>query len=659
MSELNDVVNDFLIESQESLDRLDRDFVGLENDPGATELLGSIFRTIHTIKGTSGFLAFSKLEAVTHAGESLLSRMRDGKLKLTADITSGLLAMVDTVRTILASIESTGQEGNENYDELIGRISLLREPPEVLADSAAVTAAYLATATEGSRENGPDEHLKPLGQQLVEQAGVEPAAIETARRLQQLGDVRLLGEILVDRGVVTAAAVRDVIENQRDARARSVSEASIRVDVALLDKLMDLVGELVLARNQIVQFSKCAQDPAFLNASQRLNLITSELQAVAMKTRMQPIGGLWGRLPRVVRDLALAGGKQVRVETEGETEELDRTLIEAIKDPLTHIVRNSVDHGVETPAARIAAGKDPEGLVFLRSFHEGGLVNIEITDDGAGLDYGKIRSQALQTGLVTAEQAARMSETEVTSLIWVPGFSTAERVSNVSGRGVGLDVVKTNIEKIGGTVDIQSIPGQGCTVRMKIPLTLAIIPALIVTTAGDRYAIPQVSVLELVRLEGDQARRGIELVNSAPVHRLRGRLLPLAYLNRELQVDTEAERECTKVEPLSRNTVELRTVAESTAQETQIVNIVVLQVDERQFGLVVDEINDTEEIMVKPRSKPLKSINTHAGATIMGDGKGALILDVLSLAQRAGVAGELRDRAAAEEGAKPTLYVRR
>ncbi len=341
---------------------------------------------------------------------------------------------------------------------------------------------------------------------------------------------------------------------------------------------------------------------------------------------MQPIGNIWSKFPRTVRDVAVSCGKQVRIEMVGKETELDKTIIEAIKDPVTHLVRNAVDHGIETPEARKAAAKDAEGLLFLRAFHEGGQVNIEITDDGAGLDVEKIRKKAVQKALISADQAARMTEREITNLIFLPGFSTAEKVTNVSGRGVGMDVVKTNIEKIGGTVDVQSKLGQGTTVRMKIPLTLAIIPALIVTSGGDRYAIPQVSLLELVRLEGEQARKGIETVQGAPVYRLRGRLLPLVYLDRELHRDAARQ--------------------ESASEEN--VNIVVLQADDRQFGLVVDDISDTEEIVVKPLSKQLKSINIYAGATIMGDGKVALILDVLGLAECANVVSEARDRVLAE-----------
>ncbi len=361
-----------------------------------------------------------------------------------------------------------------------------------------------------------------------------------------------------------------------------------------------------------------------------MNLIAAELQEEVMKTRMQPIGNIWSQFPRTVRDVAHGCGKEVGIEMEGEKTELDKTIIEAIKDPLTHLVRNSVDHGIELPQDRAKAGKGRVGRLILRAFHEGGQVNIEISDDGAGLNAERIRQKAVERSVIGPEQAARMTEREIYNLIFLPGFSTAEKVTNVSGRGVGMDVVKTNVERIGGNVDVQSTRGQGTTVRVKIPLTLAIIPALVVTCGGERYAIPQVSLLELVRLEADRVATGIELVHGAPVYRLRGQLLPLVYLSRELKLDVDTK----------------------STQTDGAVNIVVLQADERQFGLVVDQINDTEEIVVKPLRKQLKSVKTFAGSSIMGDGKVALILDVLGLAQRASVVTETRDRAISTKAAE-------
>jgi two-component system chemotaxis sensor kinase CheA len=621
----DEIVKEFLVESYENLDRLDRDLITLEKEPNNRETLASIFRTIHTIKGTSGFLAFPKLEAVAHQGENLLSRLRDGLLTLTPEITTALLAMVDAVRQMLASIEATEKEGERNDQELIATLTqLLQAKPET-------TAAPAPAKEEVAKKKDEPQPAPNIGDILVAQGKAKVSEVQEAVEQQSQGDPRHVGEILVEKGVAKPQDVVDALNQQQQARGHSASDSTIRVDVSLLDQLMNLVGELVLARNQILQFTNSTEETGLLGTSQRLNLLTTELQENVMKTRMQPIGNIWSKFPRTVRDVALGCGKQVRIEMEGKETELDKTIIEAIKDPLTHLVRNAVDHGIETPEVRQAAGKEREGRLLLRAFHEGGQVNIEITDDGVGLNRDRILNKAIQKGLISSEQAARFSDREVSNLIFLPGFSTAEKVTNVSGRGVGMDVVKTNIEKIGGTVDVHSKPGQGSTVRMKIPLTLAIIPALIVTSAGDRYAIPQVNLLELVRLEGEQARKSIELVQGAPVYRLRGKLLPLVYMNRELKVENGH--------------------LEAEAGEGAV-NIVVLQADDRQFGLVVDEINDTEEIVVKPLSKQLKIINTYAGATIMGDGKVALILDVMGLAQRANVVGEARDRALAEKDEK-------
>jgi two-component system, chemotaxis family, sensor kinase CheA len=609
MGDLDEVVKEFLVESYENLDQMDRDLVALEQDPANREILAGIFRTIHTIKGTCGFIGFAKLESVAHASENLLSRLRDGELQLNPEITNALLAVVDAVRQMLSRIETTGHEGEGDYSALIETLTRLHQ----------------GQGTETGRPQDPET----LGESPPPPVVSSPSSRAPARKGRKRAVANRARQTAVPQ--VSAAQPRDAAEGphpQGESHGPGVSDSNIRVDVSLLDRLMNLAGELVLARNQILQFSTTQKDTTFVATSQRLNLITTELQEEVMKTRMQPIGNIWSKFPRVVRDLAIACGKQVRIEMEGKETELDKSLIEAIKDPLTHLVRNSVDHGIESPQARVAGGKPVEGRIFLRAFHEGGQVNIEISDDGAGIDPERVKQKALQRALLTPEQAARLSDREVLNLISLPGFSTAEKVTNVSGRGVGMDVVKTNIEKIGGTVDTQSKPGQGTTFKMKIPLTLAIIPALIVTSGGDRYAIPQVSLLELVRLEGEQARSGIEMIHGTPVYRLRGNLLPLVYLSRELRVE------------------------DRTDTEADVVNIVVLQADNRQFGLVVESINDTEEIVVKPLGQHLKGIPTFAGATIMGDGKVALILDVLGIAQRANVVSEVRDRALVDEAAQ-------
>jgi two-component system chemotaxis sensor kinase CheA len=605
MSDLDEVVREFLVESYEGLDQLDRNLVALEQRPGDRELLAAIFRCIHTIKGTCGFLGFGKLESVSHVGESLLSLLRDGRLELTPEITSALLRLVDAVRQILANIEATQAEGDTDYGDLIELLTRLAEQEP--------------------------EQAQEQTQELESEPGREPAAAAPSGPTPAVVDVLPSGEPLLDRrGAERRESDRRDGERRQgtpaeggeaEVKSSAISDSNIRVDVGLLDKLMNLVGELVLARNQILQFSATLDDSTLQTTTQRLNLITTELQEGVMKTRMQPIGNIWSKFPRIVRDLALACNKQVHVEMEGRETELDKTIIESIKDPLTHIVRNSVDHGIEPPHVRAAAGKPAEGRLFLRAYHEGGKVNIEISDDGGGINVDRVKQKAIERGLITADQATRMGDREVFQLIFMPGFSTAEQITNVSGRGVGMDVVKTNIEKIGGTVDVQSKLGEGTTLKIKIPLTLAIIPALVVTSGGDRYAIPQVSLLELVRLEGNEGQRGIETIYGAPVYRLRGNLLPLVYLNRELALK-----------------------APGADAAGGIVNIVVLQADDRSFGLVVDEINDTEEIVVKPLGKQLKGIPAFAGATIMGDGRVALILDVLGLAQRANVVSETRDR---------------
>lgn len=653
MTDDDELLREFLLESSENLNQLDRDFVALEKNPTDRALIGAIFRSVHTIKGTSGFFGYGKLESLTHAGESLLCRLRDGMMVNDAEITSALLAMVDGVRRILASIEENGTEGDEDHGPMIAdlaRIMQAREGGPVDANPARAVAATI-----------PPLVPSPVRVSVIpRRASIGPAAASLHPR----------GGSLLPRGAsiapkLTAPVVPKLVmppdpdhvvpapkpavvpvpppppveasveKDEHVAPKTAVADATIRVDVGLLDRVMNLVGELVLARNQIMQFGASSKDASFVNASQRLNLLTTELQEGVMKTRMQPIGNVWSKFPRVVRDLALACGKRVTLELDGPETELDRTIIEAIKDPLTHAVRNAVDHGLETPEKRRAAGKSEVGTLLLRAYHEGGQVNIEVSDDGGGLDLARIRARALERGLVTADRATRMSDREVADLVFHPGFSTAEKVSNVSGRGVGMDVVKTNIEKIGGTVDLGSRPGHGTTLKIKIPLTLAIIPALIVTCVAalpgggettNRFAIPQVNLLELVRLEGAQARRGIESIHGTTVYRLRGNLLPLVFLPKALELG-------------------------AVERETDVVNIVVLQADDRQFGLVVDGILDTEEIVVKPLGKELKGITSFAGATIMGDGRVALILDVLGIAQRANVVSGARERALVDKNA--------
>jgi len=424
-----DIVREFLVESYENLDRLDRELITLEKDPGNREILASIFRTIHTIKGTSGFLAFNQLEAVAHVGESLLARLRDGLLTLSPEITTALLAMVDAVRQMLGSIEASGNEGERNDQELMATLTRLLQTKA----ETAPPPQPLAAQEKAPRNALPDPAPNP-GNVPVSQGAAKAGQVAEAAEQQNAGDPRRAVEVLVEKGAVKPPDVAEAPHPQPQAPGQGASDSTIRVDVAQLDRMMNQMGELVLLRNQIVQYTNSTEDSELLGTAQRLNLLTTELQEGVMKTRMQPIGNIWGKFPRTVRDVALGCGKQVRIEMEGKETELDRTIIEAIKDPLTHLVRNAVDHGIESPEARRASGKDSEGRLFLRAFHEGGQVNIEITDDGAGLNLEKIRNKAIQRALVTADQAARMTEREITNLIWLPGFSTAEKVTNVSGR---------------------------------------------------------------------------------------------------------------------------------------------------------------------------------------------------------------------------------
>ena len=646
MSEDGDILSEFLLESRESLDRLDAELVALEGDPRNIERLQSVFRTMHTIKGTAGFLGFAKLEAITHAAENLLSLLRNGEIALEGTRTTAMLAAVDATRGLLNEIEASGGEGSGHFGALIESITLaaanatLAEAAALLAEMRGPSAKRAQVSEQPRRaapptsKNAPPASTKIAAPPPVPQISRPPSPevhvpevhLKAPERMNAISIVppRVKSIVPVAKPKHAHVAPTRPAENVAEERH---GDPRIRVDVGLLDRLMNLVGELVLARNQLLQHAAKSESAGLVATSQRLNLITTELQEGVMKTRMQPIDHLWSRYPRIVRDLALACGKQVRLDTDGEGTELDKSIIEAIADPLAHLVRNGVDHGIETPEEREAAGKPPVGTLRMRAFHEGGRVNIEISDDGAGIDVERVKQKALDRGLISVERARAMASHEAYNLLFMPGFSTAKTVTNISGRGVGLDVVRTNVERIGGTVDIDSRLGRGTTFRIRIPLTLAIIPALVVSARGERFAIPQVNLIELVRVEAEKAKTAIERIHGVPVFRLRGNLLALVDLGELLELETD-----------------------DTARD---VNLVVLQADDLQFGLLVDTIHDTEEIVVKPLGRELKGLDVYAGATIMGDGRVALILDVTGLAARAGVAVSERriSTSAAQDGA--------
>lgn len=627
MGEMDEIVREFLVESYENLDQLEQDMVSLESEPGSKELLSSIFRTIHTIKGTSGFLAFNRLEKLAHRGENLLSELRDGVREMDQDTADVLLLMVDRIRNIMNTVEETGQEGDVDIDSVIAQIEAIQgqtgSKPAAAKEETPHEAEAETPAEVPFLTNVPDEK----GETAM---GGEPAEAAETTFLTNVPDEK--GETAMG----TPAAKAETAPAAKPARSagasvaaanakketkpadhpttdhgRSAAESSIRVDVDLLDVLMREVSELVLVRNQIVRQTDGMSDMNLVQSSQRLSIVATELQEGIMKTRMQPIEHLWSKMPRVVRDLARQTGKKVKLVMIGGDTELDRSLLEAVKDPLTHMVRNAVDHGVEDPETRKAAGKDPEGIVTLKAYHAGGQVVVDIIDDGAGIDPVAVANKALDKGLVTSAQLQDMSDKEIFNMLFLPGFSTAKKVSNISGRGVGTDVVKTSVEAIGGTVDVESEFGRGSTWRMRIPLTLAIQPSLTVESHGELYAIPQVSLMELVALDSSRKDTSMEYVNASPVYRLRGMLLPLIRLSHVLHPEETERRD----------------------EEANGV-IAVLQNDDQRFGLVVDKVINNEEIVVKPLSSKLKSIGLYSGATLLGDGRVALILDIGAVARR-------------------------
>ena len=605
-----DEIPAFLIESGENLSLLDSEMVELEKSPDDEALIASVFRTIHTLKGTSGFFGFNILGSVTHVAESILGQVREKHRPMTEELVSLVLETVDAVRRILESVEETGGEGLDTYQPLRDKLELAfragrQTPSPVQAVEESELNALLASVAENERGTATVEsQSRRAPQPAISYATQEPPAFASASLKSPKGRDR------------EPSAIENLHRRSDD---HGLANSTIRVDVSLLDKLMNLVGELVLTRNQILQ--GLGQSSTANATAQRLNLITSELQEGVMRTRMQPIGVVWNKLPRVVRDLAAELGKKIDIQMEGAETELDKTIIEAIKDPLTHIVRNSCDHGVESPETRALKGKHVTGTILLRAFHEGGHVNIEISDDGAGIDLARVKEKAVQKGLIKAERAAQLSPWEALQLIFLAGFSTAEKVTGISGRGVGMDVVKTNIEKISGAVEISNRAGGGTKINIKIPLTLAIIPGLIVSVRSDeasyakgtqqqRFVIPQANLLELVRLEGAKVGTLIDRIHGVEVYRRRGELLPLAHLSDLL--GTSRQR-----------------------RDDGVLNIVVVKAEETAFGLVVHEVNDTQEIVVKALGKQLKSLTCYVGATIMGDGKIALILDVAGIARLA------------------------
>ncbi len=662
---MDDVIQDFVAEAREGIEALDSKLVTFEQCPDDPALLGDIFRLIHTIKGTSGFLGLSRLQAVAHAAENVLGGFRDNSLVVTSDAVSAILQAVDVVRLVIDGIASDGAEPQGDDRVLIASLdaifanesggtpaaSAAAAPPramlERLGGEATLDAACECAIADliGDPEIGP--HFAGVdidGLQAALREGLVAEARGTARdgfasaiktsfpafsddqtgRVFEVtraalialeADPEAVSTILAEPVAVVAAVEPEPVPPTPAQPARAASEPetanqTIRVSVDVLENLMTMVSELVLIRNQLIQTLRGAPESPFAGPLHRLNQVTSELQEGVMTTRMQPISGAWAKLPRLVRDLASDLGKQIELTTSGQDTELDRQVLELIKDPLTHMIRNAADHGLEMPADRLAAGKPAAGRISLSARHEGGAIVVEMADDGRGLPAERIRAKAISNGLITQVQAAAMTDAEARQLIFLPGFSTAEQVTSVSGRGVGMDVVRTNIEKIGGVIELTSVEGQGTRFTIRIPLTLSIVSALIVESCGERFAMPQASIVELVSANGSEGRR-IEQINGASVLRLRDRLLPLVSLQTMLGLsgpETPRSDAC----------------------------IVVAKVGSFTFGVIVDRVFDTEEIVVKPVATILRHLKLYSGATILGDGSVIMILDFKGMSMEAG-----------------------
>ena len=616
MSDNREFIEEFLVESSENLDQLDKDLLALEADPADPQRLASVFRTVHTIKGNSGFFGFSKLGALAHSGEHLLGKLRDGKLRLDDRVAGTLYSMVDAVRTILQSIETAGNEGDHDYRELSRTLAAVAEQSQAAVQVAVAPSPPAIPSTPPSSE--------PVA---VDPPASEPFAAAAAELVEPSPPPVAPPPVSPPPAPIQAAATAFAPSGSAAPTSPAASppatvsatETTVRVDVELLASILDLVGELVLARNQLRSVD--SDDPAVQACAQRINVVTNALQETAVKTRLQPVEHVFNRFPRTVRDLAVSCGKEVQLVIDGADTELDRSLIESIRDPLTHLIRNAVDHGIEPPDVRAATGKPRAGRLSLRAFNESGRVTIEVSDDGGGIAFEKVREKAIARGLVSAAEAAALSPERVLQFIFEPGFSTAAQVTSVSGRGVGMDVVRTNIEAIGGTIDIQSVPGMGTTVRVHVPLTLAIMPALVVRCGSERFAIPQSAVGELVPVSRDRSGPRIEGLADAPVMRVRGRLVPILFLDQFLGIrETTACRE------------------EGT--------VVLVRVDDHEFGLVVDGMQSAADqfrcrdlldaaslstIVVKPIGGLLAGLGLYSGATVLGDGGVVLILDLRGL----------------------------
>ena len=618
---MDDLLQEFLTETNESLATLDVELVRFEREPSDAKILGNIFRLMHTIKGTCGFLGLPRLESVAHAGENVLGKFRDGELDVTPAAVTLILKAIDRIRMILGAMEQTGAEPAGDDSALIGELNAMasgQATPEPAAEAAEPMSAAASLDDEGGF---------PVAAELLAEIAEAMEANPSLATPAPAAPERETAKVEAPKPAAAAEAAPTAATSES-----SAAQSSIRVNVDVIENLMTLISELVLTRNQLLQLQRVQKGNEFKVPLQRLSHITSDLQDGVTRMRMQPIGNAWAKLPRIVRDLAVETKKRIELVMIGADTDLDRQVLEIIKDPLTHMVRNSADHGIESVADRVAAGKPEAGTITLKAYHESGHIFIRISDDGKGLNVEAIRRKAIANGLVTEPELAVMSEQQIIQFIFRAGFSTAEKVTSVSGRGVGMDVVRTNIERIGGAIEMSSVAGQGSVFLIKIPLTLAIVSALIVEASGQRFAIPQINVTELVGVS-DRSEVSIQRINNAPVLRLRDRLLPLVSLRSLLNLPEDEE---------------------NTARTTNYV--VVAQVGSAKFGIIVDRVFDTEEIVVKPVAPILRGTPFYAGNTILGDGSVILILDPNGIAsaakQQTADDGKADTNAQAQDGIK-------
>src|ERR1700682_4009528 len=621
---MDDLLREFLTETSESLDTVDNQLVRFEQDPNNAKILDNIFRLVHTIKGTCGFLGLPRLEALAHAGETLMGKFRDG-MPVTAEAVTLILSSIDRIKEILSQLEATEAEPEGTDQDLIVKLEQMVER----GMSAPATPVATAAAVKPAIEQGtlvPQVLQRQLRPGEVSLDELERAFRETATEVAQPPAPAAAPQQRAASPKQTKPAVKKTIAESETADGDRVANQSIRVNVDTLEHLMTMVSELVLTRNQLLEISRRNEDTEFKVPLQRLSNVTAELQEGVMKTRMQPIGNAWQKLPRIVRDLSGELGKQIELEMHGADTELDRQVLDLIKDPLTHMVRNSADHGLETPAERAAVGKPEQGTIRLSAHHEGGHIIICIADNGRGLNTGKIKAKAIANGLVTEAELEKMTEAQIHKFIFAPGFSTAAAVTTVSGRGVGMDVVRTNIDQIGGTIDIKSVAGEGASFPIKIPQTQAIVSALIVEAAGDRFAIPQLAVVELVRARANSGHR-IERIKDTAVLRLRNKLLPLMHLKKLLKID------------------------DGSSSDPENGFIVVTQAGSHPFGIGVAGGFPTEQIVLKPMSTKLRHIDMFSGNTILGDGAVIMIIDPNGIAKALGAAGAVGHEIADENAA--------